>query len=153
LSKETTQLGSFGRVLGALMESRNRSGSIPEMMVLAEETGLDVDVFMERVSGNMSADLGDLTPVAEALGLTNTERRILAKAYTFEEGDEDDVRAQLFSEITSHLDFVAALAKEMDGDWETAKRIREVLIPFVERTGGLKSDAENWAEHKARQNQ
>jgi hypothetical protein len=153
LSEETTQVGSFGRVLGALMESRNRSGSIPEMMVLAEETGLDVAVFMERVSGNKSADPGDLTPVAKALGLTNTERRILAKAYTFEEGEEGDVLVQLFSEITTHLDFVAVLAKEMDGDWETAKRIREVLLPLCEREGGLKSDAEERAEYLARRNQ
>ncbi len=62
----------------------------------------------------------------------------------------DGDRSKVFAHITTHLDFVASMDEEDHGGSPVAEYIREVLMPFCEVEGGLKSDAERWAEYEAR---
>jgi hypothetical protein len=59
-------------------------------------------------------------------------------------------RSALFAQIAVHLDFVASMDEEEHGGSAQAGYIREVLIPFVEQEGGMKTNEEEWEEHLAR---
>ena len=127
-----TQATAFGQVLGALMESRGIPAEQENMVGMAEEWGLDPQDLLARVKGETLGDIGDLNALAESLTLSEVERRILAKAYVYEEGGPGDVRAELFGNIITHLDFVAALDEQDHGGSSTARYIRAALIPFCE---------------------
>jgi hypothetical protein len=49
-------------------------------------------------------------------------------------------RSELFGQIVVHLDYVACTDEEDHGGSATAGYIREVLIPFCEREGGLEPE-------------
>lgn len=55
----------------------------------------------------------------------------------------------IYEEVVTHLDLVASMDEEDHGGSPTARRIREVLIPFCEREGGLRPNEERVAEYRA----
>ncbi len=62
--------------------------------------------------------------------------------------DTDDGAARAW-EIDDGVTHDAIVAEDHGGS-PVAEYIREVLMPFCEVEGGLKSDAERWAEYEAR---
>jgi hypothetical protein len=61
--------------------------------------------------------------------------------------------AEMFRDIITHLDFVACVDEEDYVGSSTVRYVRETLIPFCEREGGLKTSEELFAEFLARQSQ
>ncbi len=51
-------------------------------------------------------------------------------------------RSKLFAQIAVHLDYVARMDEEVPAGSARAGYIREVLIPFCEAEGGLKTEAD-----------
>jgi hypothetical protein len=68
-------------------------------------------------------------------------------------GAMEEDRSALFAQIVVHLDFVASMDEEDHGGSAQAGYIREVLIPFCEQEGGLKTNEEQWEEYLARKSQ
>ena len=59
-------------------------------------------------------------------------------------------RRELFESIVGHLDHVALIDEEDHGGSWASEHIRDVLIPFAEREGGLKTHEQWLAEFRAR---
>ena len=55
-------------------------------------------------------------------------------------------RLELYAQIAVHLDHVARIDEEGPAGPARAGYIREVLIPFCEAEGGLKTEAEERSE-------
>ena len=55
-------------------------------------------------------------------------------------------RSELFAKIAVHLDYVARMDEEGPAGSARAGYIREVLIPFCEDEGDLKTEAEESTE-------
>ncbi len=136
-----TRATVFGEVLGELMRSRGIPEEPEQIVELAEKSGLDPTALLARMSGEAD-DAGDLDGLAEELTLSRGEMRLLAKAYTYEEGRPGDVVAGLFERIIPHLDFVASLDETEHGGSEVARHIREALIPFCEVQEALARETE-----------
>ncbi len=71
----------FGEVLAELMASRGIPATEERIGELASSCGLAPDELVARVNGEL---VGHLEELAEALGLSTTERFVLAMAYAFE---------------------------------------------------------------------
>jgi hypothetical protein len=136
------QKTAFGRVLGSLMESRGVPATREKMAELAEKSGLDAEGFLAHVTEGVQDYVQDLSGLDEELGLSQTEMLLLANAYVWEKGCAGDVRANLFEQITIHLDFVACIDEEEHGGTQASRHIRKALIPFCEVEAALARQTE-----------
>ena len=75
---------TFGEVLVQLMEARGLAVSPFAVGQLAEDAGLDGWKVINRMANADAEDPGDLGGLADALGLSESERLELAFSYAFE---------------------------------------------------------------------
>jgi hypothetical protein len=133
----------FGEVLGELMRSRGIPEEPESFAELAEKSGLDLPTFRARIGGDVDADLVDLWGLAQELGLSRQEMRLLARAYTYEKGRRGDVRAELLGNIVTHLDYVACLEEAQHDGTDASRYIRRALIPYCEVQEALALETED----------
>jgi hypothetical protein len=81
----------FGQVLTELLESRGLEVSPFAVGKLGEENGVDGWRLINRMAGADEADAGYLDGLADALGLSVSEKIQLAFAYSFERRAEEFV--------------------------------------------------------------
>lgn len=86
----TTEGSVFARVLGGFMEERGIPATPESFAKLAEKAGLDIEVFRARLDGDKSAAPGELSGVADELGLSLSEMMALAVAYSYEKEHEPE---------------------------------------------------------------
>lgn len=98
-----------------------------------------------RLKGDMNVAL-DLVGMGKELALTKPEQDIVARAYITDEGRVGNLRAGVLEEICSHHLVFADIEEDDYPDSSTPQMIREMLIQFLEREGGLQSNAGQWAE-------
>jgi hypothetical protein len=127
----------FAQVLAELAESKGIEGlyGLAERLRAAgcNETA---DSLPDAPQGGYGEDL------LKVMDLSLGEMRRISDAWasTFLRVDPEAQRSKIFEHIIVDLDYVACLEEEEHGGTIHSKRIREVLIPFCEREGGLKSD-------------
>jgi hypothetical protein len=81
----------FGQVLVELLESRDLEPTPFKVGKLAEEAGLDGWKLINRMADAGAEDTGYLDGLADALGLSVSEKIQLAFAYSFERRAEEFV--------------------------------------------------------------
>jgi len=75
---------TFGEVLAELMEARGLEATPFQVGLLGEKSGLDGWQVLGRMTDAGAEDPGDLGGLADALGLSESERLELAFSYAFE---------------------------------------------------------------------
>jgi hypothetical protein len=75
---------AFGEVLAELLEARDLPVTPFKVGKLAEDAGLDGWKVINRMADADAEDTGHLGGLADALGLSESEKIQLAFAYTFE---------------------------------------------------------------------
>ncbi|MDP8973344.1 MAG: hypothetical protein M3N45_09270 [Actinomycetota bacterium] len=139
----TTDETAFGRVLAALMEARSIPAEPEQVKALAERSGLGPEALVARVLSAKGPRLGDLTPLARELGLSELEMRQLALAYVFEETypcyapgcERPAIVGDEFRGCEGHRAAYDARA-EVEA-WDLA---RKILGPWVEAARPIGSD-------------
>ena len=76
---------TFGQVVAELMESRDLEVTPFQVGLLGEKSNLDGWRLLNRMTDANAEDPGDLGGLADALGLSASERDTLALAYAFEQ--------------------------------------------------------------------
>jgi hypothetical protein len=84
MEQQSMDATAFGRVLGALMAARGIPPEPTQLAELAERSGLEPEGFLARVTEGVASYGEDLNGLAEVLGLSEQEKRLLAHAYVFE---------------------------------------------------------------------
>jgi hypothetical protein len=135
---EKTTATAFEQELTALAESRGLKG-LDELKDRLRAAGHNetADTLLQGSPGGFGQDLD------EVLRLTEGEKTRVFDAFasTFigiRKPEED--RAEIFDSIVRHLDYVASIDEEIHGGSYAAQRIRETLIPFCLREGGLEAE-------------
>ncbi len=139
----TTDETAFGRVLAALMEARSIPAEPEEVKALAERSGLGPEALVARVLSAKGPRLGDLTPLARELGLSELEMRQLALAYVFEETypcyasgcERPAIVGDEFRGCEEHR-----AAYDARADYEAWCFARRILGPWVESAREIGSD-------------
>jgi hypothetical protein len=102
----------FALVLGRFMEARDIPVLPESFDELARKSGLDGPTFRARLAGDMEADPGNLTPLADVLGLSEPEKLSLALAYVFEREPEVLEDAREREEMLEHLTVDVGMSRE-----------------------------------------